>query len=97
MDPITLITIITIVVLIFVLDLYKRQNDRVTSNLHADNLKQLLTITALECKFNTDFNDEFEQQSAVAEITKLINRYERGEMHADVFQNQMDFLLNKYN
>jgi len=97
MDPATLIIIITIVVLIFMLDVYKRQNDKITSNLHADNLKQMLTLSALEHKFSADVTTETEPQSTVNEITRLINRYERGEIQAEAFQDQMDYLLNKYN
>lgn len=97
MDPTTLTIIISIIFLIFVLDLYKRQNERITSNLHADNLKQWLTITALEYKFSAEINNENEQQSAINEITNLINCYDRGEIPADAFQYQMDILLNKFN
>ena len=97
MDPATLTIIVSIIVLIFVLELYKRQNDRITSNLHADNLKQWLTITALKYKFSAEISNENEQQSAVNEITNLINCYDRGEIPIDTFQDQMDHLLNKFN
>jgi hypothetical protein len=97
MDSTTLMIIAIIIVLIFVLDVYKRQNDKITSNLHADNLKQLLTISALEYKFKAAINTEAEPQLAVNEITQLINRYEHGEIPTEAFQNQMDYLLNKYN
>ena len=98
MDPATtLITIVVIVALIFILDVYKRQNDKVTSNLHADNLKQMLTMSAMEYRYNTDVSAESERQSTINEITQLISCYERGEIQADAFQDQMDFLLNKYN
>lgn len=96
MDPLTLMIIVAIVAGIFIIDLYKRQNDRITSNLHADNLKQLLTISALEYKFGAGVNAETEPQSTVNEITQLISRYERGEIQTDVFQSQMDYLLNRY-
>lgn len=97
MDPLTLMIIIAIVIGIFIIDLYKRQNDRITSNLHTDNLKQQLTISALEYKFKADVSAASEPQSTINEITQLINRYERGEIYTDVFQRQMDYLLNKYN
>jgi hypothetical protein len=97
MDPLTLTIIITIIALIIVLELYKRQNEKVTSNLHADNLKQMLTLAALEYKFNTGMSATDENQSDADEITGLINRYERGEIQAESFRRQMDNLLNKRN
>jgi hypothetical protein len=96
MDPAILLIIATIIVLILVLDVYKRQNDKITSNLHADNLKQMLTISAIEYKVNTGISAETEPQLPVNEITQLINRYERGEIQADDFQHRMDHLLNTY-
>jgi hypothetical protein len=97
MDPLTLMLIFTIVVVVFIINLYKRQNNKVTSNLHADNLKQLLTLRALEYKFSADADTETEPQSLLNEITQLINSYERGEMQADAFQSRMDHLLNGCN
>lgn len=97
MDPAILIIIAAIVVTVLAIDLYKRQNERVTSNLHADNLKQLLTISALESRLRADVSKETEPQSALNEITRLISCYERGEIPAETFQEQMDCLLNKYN
>jgi len=98
MDPITLAIIIAIIVVIIILDFYKRQQYRITSNLHADNLKQLLTITALDYKFSSaDAINETDPQLITTQITQLINCYERGEMHADAFQAQMDYLLDKLN
>lgn len=96
MDPVTLLIIAVIAALIFVLDVYKRQNDRITSNLHTDNLKQLLTLSALEHKFSSDVSAEAEPQSALNEITQLVNSYERGEIQIDAFRDQMDRLLEKY-
>jgi len=98
MDPVILFTIITIVVAISLLSFYKQQENRVTANLHNDNLKQLLTITALEQKFSHyHVNDENDRQLITNQIVQLVNGYERGEIHADVFQNQMDYLLEQLN
>lgn len=95
MTSLTLTIICVIVAFIFIINLYKSQNDKITSNLHADNMKQLLTISALEYKFSAGVNTETEPQSAANEITQLINSYGRSEMQADAFQSQMDSLLNR--
>lgn len=98
MEPLTLMLIVAIVVIVvFIIDLYKRQNNRVTSNLHADNIKQLLVLRALEYKFSTGVTAETEPQSVINEIMQLINSYERGELQADAFQSQMDHLLKGCN
>lgn len=97
MDPNILLIIIAIVALILVLDVYKRQNDKITNNLHVDNRRQFLTLSALEYRNQAEAHTEIESQLTVNEITRLISSYERGEMSADVFQRQMDYLLNKYN
>jgi len=94
MDPITLTLIFLIIAAVFVIDFYKRQNSRVTDNLHADNLKQLLTMRALEHKFSDEKSDETDPQLTVNQITELISYYETGKIPAETFKSQMDSLLN---
>jgi hypothetical protein len=98
MDPAILFIIITIVVVVFLLTLYKQQENRVTGNLHNDNLKQLLTLNALEHKFSHySVNDDDDSQSITNQITLLISTYEKGNINTDAFQKQMDYLLNQLN
>ena len=98
MDPVILFIIISIVAAIFLLSLYKQQEDRVTNNLHNDNLKQLLTLSALEHKFSHyNIDDESDRQSITNQITQLVNGYEKGKINADAFQKQLDYLLNQLN
>jgi hypothetical protein len=97
MDPLTLIMIITIIALIIVLDLNKRQNEKVTTNLHTDNLKQQLTLAALEYKYSTGVDEEAKPNQDADEINRLIQRYEHGEIPTELFRHQMDYLLNKLN
>jgi len=98
MEPLTLMIIVAIViVVVFIIDLYKRQNNRITSTLHTDNIKQLLMLRALEYRFSADDITETESQSVVNEMMQLINSYERGELPADAFQSRMDHLLRGCN
>jgi hypothetical protein len=98
MDPVILSMIVAIIAVVLLLEFYKRQESRITNNLHNHNVKQLLTITALEHKFNDyDARDDNDRQLVANQITQLVNGYEKGEIPADVFQNQMDYLLNKLN
>ncbi|MFI5157664.1 MAG: hypothetical protein ACHQF4_02295 [Sphingobacteriales bacterium] len=50
MDLESLYTIVIIIVAIIIVEFYKRERNKVTTNLHSNNLKHLLTITALEYK-----------------------------------------------
>jgi len=98
MDPITLIIILVIIASAIILDFYKRQEARITNNLHADNLKQLLTITALDYKFGQmDVISEDDRQVITNQITQLISSYDNAEIPAETFKKQMDNLLNKLN
>jgi hypothetical protein len=98
MDPIVLFAIIIITAAIIVIDFDKRQKDRVTTNLHTDNLKQLLTITALEYCFSiSDNKNENDSQVITTQITQLVNSYEQGDMETNIFEEQMDYLLSKLN
>lgn len=100
MDPITLLIILVIIASAIILDFYKRQENRITNNLHADNLKQLLTITALDYKLGQlDDNDisEDDRQIIAAQITQLISSYDNAEIPAETFKCQMDNLLYKLN
>ena len=98
MDPMTLFVIIAIILSVIVIDFYKRQNDRVTNNLHTDNLKQLLTITALDYKYGQMGNsNDSDRQVLAGELTQLISSYEKAEISSENFQEQMDNLLNRLN
>jgi hypothetical protein len=98
MDPMTLSVIIAIILSVIVIDFYKRQKDRVTINLHTDNLRQLLTITALDYKYGrAGGNDEIDHQLLTSELTQLISSYEKAEISSESFQEQMDNLLNRLN
>jgi hypothetical protein len=96
MDSVTLSVIVTIIASVIVVDIYKRQKDRVTVNLHGDNLKQLLTITALDYKYgNADNTNDADPQLLTNELTQLISSYEKAEISQENFQKQMDHLINK--
>jgi len=94
MDPITLLIILVIIASAIILDFYKRQQDRITNHLHTDNLKQLLTITALDYKLGQmDDVSEDDRQLIAAQITQLISSYDNAEIPTETFKNQMDNLL----
>ena len=96
MDSVTLSVIVTIIASVIVVDIYKRQKDRVTVNLHGDNLKQLLTITALDYMYGNVANaNDADSQLLTNELTQLINSYEKAEISQENFQKQMDHLINK--
>jgi len=98
MDSVTLSVIVTIIVSVIVIDIYKRQKDRVTVNLHGDNLKQLLTITALDYKYgDADNTNDADHQLLTNELTELISSYEKAEISQESFQKQMDYLINTLN
>jgi len=98
MDSVTISVIVTIIASVIVVDVYKRQKDRITVNLHGDNLKQLLTITALDYKYgNADNAYDGDPQLLTSELTQLISSYERAEISQESFQQQMDQLMTKLN
>ncbi|SDS17469.1 hypothetical protein SAMN05216490_0674 [Mucilaginibacter mallensis] len=98
MDSVTLSVIVTIIISVIVVDIYKRQKDRITVNLHGDNLKQLLTITALDYKYgDADNTNDDDHQLLTNELTALINSYEKAEISQESFQKQMDYLINTLN
>lgn len=100
MDLESLYTIIVIIAAIVIVGFYKRERNRVTSNLHTDNLKQLLTITALEHQYNhwdqSTINDN-EREIIEKKISMLVESYKKGEMQITTFQKKMDALLKKLN
>ena len=96
MDSNTLYTIIAIIAAIIILEVYKRERNRVTSNLHNDNLKQLLTIATLDYKYgNWQTINETDRKQIEKKLTVLVNQYEKGELHSSAFQKKVDGLLNK--
>jgi hypothetical protein len=96
MDSITLSVIVVIISAVIIIDIYKRQMDRVTINLHTDNLKQLLTITALEYIYGQeDTSHDADHQVITSELAQLISSYEKAEISSESFKKQMDYLLNK--
>ena len=98
MDSVTLSVIIIIIASVIVVDIHKRQKDRVTVNLHGDNLKQLLTITALDYKYGNAVNTtDAEHQLLTNELTQLISSYEKAEISQENFKQQMDHLINTLN
>jgi hypothetical protein len=97
MDLKTLYTIIAIIAAIIILEFYKRERNRVTANLHTDNLKQLLTITALEYQ-SGQWNsiNKSERKQIKKKIAVLVDGYEKGEIPSPLFQRKMDDLLKKF-
>jgi len=96
MDSVTISVIVAIIASVIVVDVYKRQKDRITVNLHGDNLKQLLTITALDYKYgNADNATDADPQLLTNELTELISSYGKAEISQESFQQQMDQLMNK--
>jgi len=96
MDLKLVYVIIAIIAAIIIIEFYKRESNRVTANLHTDNLKQLLTITALEYQ-SGHWNHVNENQRKLIEkkISLLVDSYERGEIQSPAFQRKMDDLLKK--
>ena len=94
MDFELLYIIIAIVVAIFIVELYKRENNRITTNLHADNLKQLLTLTALEYQENRlEVVNESERPLIEKKVALLVDNYEKRKIQSSVFQKKMDDLI----
>ena len=96
MDLKLLYTIIAIVAAIIILEFYKRERNRVTANLHNDNLRQLLTITALEYQSGQwNVINDVQRKQVEKKITFLVDSYEKGEIPSLAFQQKMDNLLKK--
>ncbi|WP_461451110.1 hypothetical protein [Mucilaginibacter sp.] len=96
MDSKLIYIIITIIAAIAIVEFYKREQNRVTSNLHTDNLRQLLTITALEYQFDRwSPVNENERKTIESKILQLVNSYEKGEIRSSTFQYKMDRLVKK--
>jgi len=96
MDLKLLYTIIAIVAAIIILEFYKRERNRVTANLHNDNLRQLLTITALEYQSGQwNVINDVQRKQVERKITLLVDSYEKGEIPSLAFQQKMDNLLKK--
>jgi len=94
MDLTSLYTIVIIIAAILILEFYKRERDRVTVNLHTNNLKHLLTITALEYKHtHGDTVNDNEPQLVDKKISSLVNSYEKGEIQNSVLQKKVYSLL----
>jgi hypothetical protein len=97
MDLKSLYVIIVLIVAIIIVELYKRERNRVTTNLHTDNLKQLLTITALEYQSgHWDNVNEIQKKQIEKKISLLVDSYEKGEIKSNAFQRKMDGLLKKF-
>ncbi|WP_158989292.1 hypothetical protein [Mucilaginibacter sp. L196] len=94
MDLTSLYTIVIIIAAIIILEFYKRERDRVTVNLHTNNLKHLLTITALEYKHTRgDTIKDNEPELVDKKISSLVNSYEKGEIQNSVLQKKVYSLL----
>ncbi len=94
MDLKSLYTIVIIIAATIIVEFYKRERDRVTVNLHTNNLKHLLTITALEYKHThqNTINDT-EPELVDKKISSLVNSYEKGEIQSSVLQKKVYSLL----
>jgi hypothetical protein len=95
MDLKSLYTIVIIIAATIIVEFYKRERNRVTVNLHTNNLKHLLTITALEYKHthqNNSINDN-EPELVDKKISSLVNSYEKGEIQSSVLQKKVYSLL----
>jgi len=97
MDLKSLYMIIVIIAAIIIVEFYKRERNRVTANLHSDNLRNLLTITALEYQHthSADIINDNERELIEKKISLLVSSYEKGEMQGAVFQKRMYTLLKK--
>jgi len=96
MDLRSLYTIIAIIAAIVIVEFYKRERNRVTANLHTDNLKQLLTITALDYQLgHWNHMNKNQRKQIEKKISLLVSSYEKGEIQSDDFQRKMDDFLNK--
>lgn len=96
MDLKLLYTIVIIIVATIIVEIYKRERNKVTINLHSNNLKQLLTINALEYKhthWDTISNDE--QKLVDKKISLLVNSYEKGEIKNSMLQKKVYSLLKR--
>jgi hypothetical protein len=87
--------IIVIIAAIIIVEFYKRERNRITANLHSDNLKNLLTITAIEYQHihSVDIVNDSESELIEKRISLLVSSYEKGEMQEAVFQKKMYTLL----
>ena len=94
MDLKSLYTIIIIIAATIIVEFYKRERNRVTVNLHTNNLKHLLTITALEYKHtHWDTINDNERDLADKKISLLVNSYEKGEIQDSSLQKKVYSLL----
>jgi len=94
MDLKSLYTIVIIIAATIIVEFYKRERDRVTVNLHTNNLKHLLTITALEYKHtHQDTINGNEHELVDKKISSLVNSYEKGEIQNSVLQKKVYSLL----
>ena len=94
MDLKSLYAIVIIIMATIIVEFYKRERDKVTANLHTNNLKDLLTITALEYNHSHwDAINDNERELADKKISLLVNSYEKGEIQSSVLQKKVYSLL----
>jgi len=94
MDLKSLYMIVIIIMTTIIVEFYKRERDKVTTNLHANNLKDLLTITALEYKHSHwDTINHNGCDLVDKKISSLVNSYEKGEIKSSVLQKKVYSLL----
>jgi hypothetical protein len=94
MDLKSLYAIAIIIMATIIVEFYKRERDKVTANLHTNNLKDLLTITAMEYK-HSHWDPINDNECALVDkkISSLVNSYERGEIQSSVLQKKVYSLL----
>lgn len=96
MDLQSLYTIVIIIVATIIVEFYKRERNKVTANLHSNNLKHLLTITALEYKStHWDAINDNECELVDKKISLLVNNYEKGKIQSAIFQKKVYSLLKR--
>ena len=93
MDLKVLCIIIVIIAAIIIEEFHKREKNRIRTNLHADNFKTMLTISALEYQHSHFDIVNHEHKLTEEKIALLVKSYEKGEIENSVFQERMRVLL----